>query len=132
LGGRWFGRGSDTSYASSTGFTRAIVSTSATVLFNDIAGWITPAPQTNSLIAGIVNINSGFYTVLPPKLVFNSQGVGLSGTTNTTYRIEKTTSLKNPAWTGLSTNTIVSANFNLVVPRTNQTTTFYRAVWLGR
>ncbi len=70
--------------------------------------------------------------MLPPTLVAKSAGLGLTGATNTTYRIESTTSLKNPVWTGLTTNTILGANFTVVIPRTNQATTFYRAVWLNR
>ncbi len=68
-----------------------------------------------------------------PVLVVNAQGIGLRGTTNTTYRIERTSSLANPHWVGLSTNTIVSTGVNFVatIP-TNQTPAFYRAVWLNR
>jgi hypothetical protein len=56
----------------------------------------------------------------------------LTGTTNTTYRTESSGSINGP-WTGLSTNTIVSNGFNLVLLKTNHpSTTFYRAIWLNR
>ncbi len=94
----------------------------------DLSGNVYVADTANNTIRKGV-----FYTVPPPKLVFNPQGIGLAGATNTAYRIEKTTSLKNPVWTGLTTNTITNANFTLVVPAaTNPATTFYRAVWLNR
>ncbi len=123
-----------TTYSTSTNFTQAIFSTSpVTLQFKPIPGWNLPTNQSVTVSPGGISTPTAFYTVLRPNLVFNAQGIGLSGTTNTTYRIEKTTSLKNPVWTGLSTNTITSSNFTLVVPKTtNSAATFYRAVWLNR
>ncbi len=122
-----------TTYSTASNFTQAVFSTNAVALqFKPLPGWNLPTNQSIVVTPGLISTPSAFYTVLSPKLVVNSQGIGLSGTTNTTYRIEKTASLKNPVWTGLSTNTITNANFNLVVPRTNVTTMFYRAVWLNR
>jgi sugar lactone lactonase YvrE len=123
----------DNFYANSPTTTRTITATNVTVQYNPIPGWTSPTNQTIALTPGLITINPAFYTVLPPHLIANAQGVALAGTPNTTYRIESTSSLKNPVWTGLTTNTITNTfNFNLAIPRTNQATTFYRAVWLNR
>ncbi len=123
-----------TTYSSLTNFTQVIYTTNAVSLqFRPIPGWDLPTNQSVVVVPGIISHPTAFYTVFSPKLIFSAQGIGLTGTTNTTYRIEKTTSLKNPVWTGLTTNTIISPGFNLVVAKTNiPTTTFYRAVWLNR
>ncbi len=110
--------------------------TGAVSLFNQPAS-LTVDFSGNVYVADTANntIRKGVFTQqgTAPVLVVNAQGIGLSGTTNTTYRIETTTSLNNPTWTGLSTNTITSTGFNLVVPKpANPATIFYRAVWLNR
>jgi hypothetical protein len=121
-------------FSTATNFTEAIFSTNAVALtFRSIPGWNVPTNQSVSITPGIISFPPALYTVMNPTLSINSQGIGLRGTTNTTYRIESTSSLKNLNWTGLSTNTIVSAGINLVSPPpANPTTAFYRAVWLGR
>jgi hypothetical protein len=59
-------------------------------------------------------------------------GLGITGTTGTTYQIQSCNSLANNSWTAISTNTIISTGFNLVLPPpfTNGAATFYRAKWL--
>jgi hypothetical protein len=64
-------------------------------------------------------------------LVKPGVGLGISGTTGTVYQIQSRPSLTTGTWSAISTNTIVSNGFNLVLPLTNHTTTFYRALWLG-
>ncbi len=123
-----------TNYSTATNFTQAIFSTNARAMkFRAIAGWSLSTNQSIIVGPGTIATPTAFYTVLNPKMVYNTQGIGLSGTTNTSYLIDSNTSLNNPAWTSLSSNTIVNSNFTLVVPAvTNQPTTFYRAVWLNR
>jgi hypothetical protein len=72
--------------------------------------------------------------VASPALVVSSSGdIGITGTMGTSYRIETTTSLKTGTWVGVSTNTIISPAFNLIVSKpTNGQSIFYRAVWLNR
>ena len=53
-------------------------------------------------------------------MVDQSLRLGLTGTPNTTYRIEKRSSLTSGAWTGVSTNTILSNGFNLALPNPEQ------------
>ncbi len=131
LGAGWKLQG-DAAFSSNPVFTRAVTSSNATLAFNPIPGWNVPTNQNVTVYAGQVTTSVAVYTMQGPRLVINSQGIGLSGTTNMTYRIEKTASLKNPVWTGISTNTITSSNFTLVVPKTNNpATTFYRAVLLN-
>ena len=100
--------------------------------FKAIPGWVVPTNQTIAVFGGTLAA-SAFYTVSNPVLIASAQGLGLRGTTNTTYSIEKTTSLKNPVWvTNISAITITNTNFSLAVPKTsNPAATFYRAVWLG-
>jgi hypothetical protein len=59
-------------------------------------------------------------------------GLGITGTTGTAYQIQRTASLTSGSWSAMSTNTITSAGFNLVLsyPFTNGMATFYRALWL--
>jgi hypothetical protein len=131
-GGGWRLSG-DSAYANSPAYTRAISSTNAVVQFNPIAGWTSPANQVLQIAPGFITTDSAAYTVLAPRLVALPQGLGLLGTTNTSYRIESKSSLQSPTWTAVSTNTIVTPNGDLVMARTNGAgTMFYRAVWLGR
>jgi hypothetical protein len=61
------------------------------------------------------------------------QGIGLTGTTGTVYRVEYRTNLTIGSWIPLSTNTIGSGiNTLLPWPPTNGPAAFYRAVWLGQ
>jgi hypothetical protein len=64
--------------------------------------------------------------------VQRAAGFGITGTTGTTYRVEGRSSLTSGAWLPVSTNTIPSTGFNLVLPRppTNPPTTFLRLQWL--
>jgi hypothetical protein len=74
------------------------------------------------------------YTVIRPVLNFNpAQGFGLTGTTNTKYRIEYRTNLTGGAWLTLKTNTITGPGFNAILPwppTNGLPAAFYRAVWL--
>lgn len=124
----------DTAYSNATNYTRALLSTNAvTVQFKPIPGWNLPPNQSVSVSADQITPYTAFYSVISPALAADAErGIGITGTTNTSYRIESRRSLASGSWLALSTNTIVTNGFNplLPPPRTNQPSMFYRAVWL--
>ena len=124
----------DTAYSGSTNYTRAILSTNAVVVqFKPIPGWILPADQSVSISPDQITSYNAFYTVVSPALTADPVlGIGITGTTDTTYRIESRTSLTSGNWQPVTTNTIISTGFNplLSSPAANQPATFYRAAWL--
>ncbi len=86
-----------------------------------------------TVLPGVLITNTAFYTVTNPLLMGNGIiGLGITGTTGTVYRIERRTSLTSGSWTAISTNTIATNGFNLLLsePATNGSVNFYRAVWL--
>ena len=123
----------DVQYSSSTAYTRSVNSTNPIVIqFKPIDGWNLPSNQTVTVLPGLPTTNVAFYTVTNPLLVSRASGFGITGTTGTSYRVEQRSSLSAGTWLPLSTNTILSTGFNLVLPRppTNPPTTFYRLQWL--
>jgi hypothetical protein len=125
----------DASYLSAPNSVRAVTTPNAAVQFNPIPGWNLPANQTVSVAAGQFNYYSAAYTVTNPVLVANgAAGLGITGTTGTMYVIQRRSSLTSGSWTNVSTNTIMSGGFNLLLPNpaTNGSANFYRAVWLGQ
>ena len=68
----------------------------------------------------------------PPVLTFNpASGLGITGTTGATFRLEYRTSLVSGQWLPLKTNTLgPGLNLLLPWPPTNGPAAFYRAVWL--
>jgi hypothetical protein len=126
----------DTTYSTATNYTEAVLSTNAIgVQFKPIAGWNLPTNQTVTVYPQQIVTPVAFYTVSNPVMVANeSLGIGIIGTTGTVYEVESRTSLTSGSWVPVSTNTIISSGFNLVLPKpgTNNTTTFYRVVWLGQ
>lgn len=124
----------DATYSGATNYTRAVVTTNAvSVQFKPIPGWNLPANQSVAVLPGQLTVYPANYTVLSPVLVADpALGIGLSGTTNTTYRIETRASLTTGAWQPLRTNTITSAGITFILPppNGNASATFYRAVWL--
>jgi sugar lactone lactonase YvrE len=126
----------DTTYSTATNYTEAVLSTNAIgVQFKPIAGWNLPTNQTVTVYPQQIVTPVAFYTVSNPVMVANGNlGIGITGTTGTVYEVESRTSLTSGSWVPMSTNTITSSGFNLVLPKpgTNKTTTFYRVVWLGQ
>jgi DNA-binding beta-propeller fold protein YncE len=124
----------DTSFSSATNYIRAVLSTNSfTVLFKQINGWNVPVSQPVSVEPGhITTITNALYTVNSPVLVANHLGIGITGTTGTVYQIERSSSLTSGTWLPVSTNTITTTSFNLVLPytTTNSPAAFYRALWL--
>jgi hypothetical protein len=125
----------DASYLSAPSSVRAVTSPSAVVQFKPIPGWNLPANASVSVAAGQINSYSAAYTVTNPVLVASGTiGLGISGTTGTVYLIQRRSSLTSGSWTNVSTNTITSGGFNLLLtnPATNGSAIFYRAVWLAQ
>ena len=125
----------DPSYSTATNYTRAVTTTNAVfVEFKPVAGWNLPTNQTVTVLPGQLTSYSAFYTVTNPVLVANTAlGIGITGTTGTVYQIQSRNSLATGTWIPLSTNTILSNSFNLILPfpsSPNQTSAFYRAIWL--
>jgi hypothetical protein len=122
----------DPAFSSATNYIRAVLSTNAfAVEFKQIAGWITPTNQAVTVLPNQITTYAGFYSVSNPTLSANSVGIALRGTTGTTYRIERSSTLKSGTWAAISTNTITTNGFNFVLPKPGTNApTFYRAVWL--
>ncbi|MEI9963011.1 MAG: hypothetical protein WDM76_18405 [Limisphaerales bacterium] len=127
----------DAAYSNATNYTRVVLSTNSfSVEFKPIAGWNTPTNQAITIIPGQITSYTANYTIATlatnPVLVANASGLGIVGVTGTTYRIERRASLTAGSWIPVSTNTITTTGFNLILskPATNGPTTFYRAVWL--
>lgn len=132
-GGGWRLAG-DAAYSSATNYTRAVVATNAIIVqFKPVPGWNLPADQSVTVIPGQLNPYTASYTVISPTLAADpALGIGLSGTTNTTYRIESRASLTSGNWQPVSTNTITSTGVTFILPppNANSSATFYRAVWI--
>ncbi len=123
----------DAAYSSATNYTRAVLSTNAfTVQFKPIAGWNVPTNQSVNVQPNQIATGSAFYTVTNPMLVAGGGALGITGTTGTVYRLEQRASLTSGSWIPVSTNTIITSGFNLLLanPSANGSVNFYRAVWL--
>jgi hypothetical protein len=83
-------------------------------------------------LGALTVISNVSYSVKPPTMQFKTWiGLGLTGTTNTAYRLERRSSLFTGSWLPVRTNTLTNG-FNLLLPwpPTNGSGSFYRAVWL--
>ena len=126
---------SDPTYSTATNYTRAVTTTNAVIVeFKPVAGWNLPTNQTVTVLPGQLTTYNAFYSVTNPVLVARAAlGIGITGTTGTVYQIQSRSSLASGSWIPVSTNTILSNGFNLILPlpsSLNQTSAFYRAVWL--
>ncbi len=123
----------DSNYSTATNYTRVVISTNPVVIqFAPVSGWSLPSNQTVAVLPEQVAQFTASYSVSNPVMIVKpGVGLGISGTTNTVYQIQSRSSLTTGTWSAISTNTIVSNGFNLVLPPTNRPTTFYRAFWLG-
>jgi sugar lactone lactonase YvrE len=124
----------DATWSTAPDWTRTVTSTNAvSVEFKPLAGWTSPSDQSVSVLPGQITYYTALYAVQPPTLVVDAlRRIGITGTTGTVYRLEKRSSLASGAWLPLSTNTISSSGFNLVLPAplTNGPRSFFRALWL--
>jgi alpha-tubulin suppressor-like RCC1 family protein len=121
-------------FSSSTNFTVAVsAGQSVALAFQSVNGWNVPNSQAVTVpIGGLTNINISYAVVPPVMSALSGVGFGITGTTNTTYKIQYSTNLANSQWLTLSTNTL-GQGFNKVAPwppATHTPPTYYRAVWL--
>jgi hypothetical protein len=99
--------------------------------FSRVDGWWPP----NAIVAvtlGTLTTLDVSYTVVAPRLEFRELiGLGITGTLNTSYRLERRSNPASGNWLAVITNTL-GPGFNLLLPwpLTNGPTAFYRAVWL--
>ena len=117
-------------YSTANPSLQEVTSTNALVVqFKPIPGWKLPTNRSITLVPGLILTNLANYTVTNPVLTLDSgNGLGMSGTTNTTYQIQSNSSLAGGAWMPFLTNTLTNFGFNLITnhPRPG----FYRALWL--
>jgi alpha-tubulin suppressor-like RCC1 family protein len=121
-------------FSSNTNFTVPVSAGQPVALaFQSVNGWNVPVSRAVTVpMGGLTNLAIS-YAVEPPVMsALPGTGFGLTGTTNTTYRIQSSTNLVNNQWLTLSTNTL-RQGFNKVAPwppATHTPPTYYRAVWL--
>jgi len=126
----------DATYSTATNYTEAVLSTNVVVVqFKPIPGWNLPTNQAVTVLPLQFTVVTAYYTVTNPVLVASGTvGLGITGTTGTVYQLQYRTNLASGSWTPVSTNTILTNGFNLLLPNpaTNGTAIFYRALWLGQ
>jgi alpha-tubulin suppressor-like RCC1 family protein len=121
-------------FSSNTNFTVLVsAGQSVALAFQSVTGWDVPESHAVTVpLGGLTNINIS-YSVEPPVMsAIPGSGFGLTGTTNTAYRIQYSTNLANGQWLTLATNTL-GQGFNKFAPwpPTNHAPAiYYRAVWL--
>ncbi len=128
----------DVAYSTAINYTRTVNSTNQfSIDFKPIPGWNVPPDQVITVVPGSITIFTANYTLATgtpasPVLVANRNSLGIIGTTGTVYRLEWRTSLTSGSWQPVSTNTITTSGFNLLLsnPAANGSVNFYRAVWL--
>ena len=100
--------------------------------FLPLSGWRSPSNQSATVAPWTTFTGNAYYYVSNPLMVANGRGVGLTGTTGTTYQIRTRTNLIFGAWIPVCTNTITTNGFNLALPPppTNNSPVYYRALWL--
>jgi hypothetical protein len=116
-------------YSAANPSLQEVTSTNALVVqFKPIPGWILPTNRAVTVVPGLILTNVATYTVTNPVLTVDPiNGLGLSGTSNTTYQIQSNSVLTG-TWIPFKTNTLTNFNFNSITnhPRPG----FYRALWL--
>jgi len=120
----------DSYYSSANPSLQEITSTNALILlFKPVPGWNLPTNRSVTITPGLILTNPANYTVTNPVLTLDFlHGLGLSGTTNTTYQIQRNSSLTGGTWTPYLTNTLSTPGFNLITNKPGPG--FYRALWL--
>ena len=111
----------------------------AYVVFTNINGWNVPVSAPIQVTSAFCLITDLSYTVIPPVLnVSRTPGLGITGTANTSYRIDYTTDLKSGSWQTLMPSIQLGSGLNQIASwpppwpaNNNASSTYYRAVWLG-
>ena len=133
-GAGWRRQGDTGQFNTNVNATIAVTSSNGFTLEfrTNVTGWNPPPSRVLQVAPQVVVTADGSYTVIPPLLVVKSGiGIGMIGTANTVYRLERRSSLTGGNWVPAKTNTITNG-FNLLLPwpLTNGSASFYRAVWL--
>ena len=128
------------SLSSAPGYYRYFTTTSQALQFASVTGWNEPNNPPIQVPAGIASVivTNLNYTVVPPVLsVSPSNGLGITGTANTQYNIQFSTSLSGP-WILLKSVTLPNNTLYQIEPSpgpwpsgNSSSTTFYRAVWIS-
>ncbi len=131
---------SPSSLSSAPGYIRYFTTTTEGLQFANVNGWNVPTNQTIQVQAGFGNVvvTNLYYTVVPPVITVNqTSGLSITGTANTTYIIQYSTSLNGP-WMPLKTITLPNGLLYQVEgwpppwpAGNNAPATFCRAVWTG-
>jgi hypothetical protein len=137
-GAAWRVYGTTNNWSTGPTYLAAIAGgSSVTLEFKPIPGWNLPTNNTVPIVPGQLTTILATYTPAstppaPPVLTFNpASGLGITGTTGATFRLEYRTSLVSGQWLPLKTNTLgPGLNLLLPWPPTNGPAAFYRAVWL--
>lgn len=139
LGGRW--RVSPTNSGSLSGptnftsqpFTLATRFLNFSIEVTNLPGFRPPTNQPIQLKAGLHTPLNLLYAVNPPRLFYNSNGLSITGTPGTAYRIEATGRMPTPSpWPSNAGRTLTAGQNP--IPNTAPvagTNRFYRAFWLS-
>ncbi len=122
-----------TNFFARTNLTLLVQSTNFSVEMAPLSGFNIAANSSVTYPPGSIVPLNLFYSVLPPRMVFNrTKGAGMIGTVGTAYNIQTTTNPTNAATWTLVTNNVLAAGTNWVTNTSLSTGTnrFYRALWL--
>ncbi len=115
----------------------------AILQFSNLIGWNAPVapPLPITLSLGLNVVPPLSYTVVPPVMsASRTIGLGIAGTTNTTYAIQYCTNLLQGSWQTLTTVSLPNGTNNLepwpppwpfVTAQSGSNATFFRAQWTG-
>jgi hypothetical protein len=116
-------------YSTATPSVQEVTSSNALMVqFKPIPGWNLPTNRAVTVTPNLIVTNFAIYTPTNPALSLDAvHGLGISGTSNTSYQIQSNASLTG-TWTPFQTNTLTNFGFNLITNRPRPG--FYRALWL--
>ncbi len=128
------------SLSSAPGYYRFFTTSTQALQFASVNGWNEPINNTIQVQAGFGNVvvTNLYYAVVPPVIAASqASGLSITGTANTSYDIQYSTSLNGP-WTLLKTVTLPNGLPYQVEgwpppwpAGNNAPATFYRVVWTG-
>jgi hypothetical protein len=116
----------------SSPLTLAVRSTNFSIQVADLPGFQQPTNRPVVIPESSVEQLPLVYSVIPPWLIYDrSQGLGMTGTLSTAYRVESA-ALLSESWSTVTNNLVLSAGTNWIINATSSTASnrFYRALWL--
>jgi hypothetical protein len=129
-GAGWRLRG-DSVFGHAPNYTRSTPTNGAVLEFaTNVFGWNPPPSQTVQLTAGsLTTIPNQNYSVKPPSVIYDpALGIGITGTTNTIYILERSLTLQPATWLTIRTNFLATSP-GFFGPLTNTPAAFYRVRW---